>query len=288
MAQQIALRVWCDRARDDRIAMHPTSHLEIHEHRGYQRLHGLSATLLGNPEKPITAADVAGYPEPLAALVVELPMREVGGILPVWSELEALKAACAARATRLHIDGARLWETRGFYDDRSYAEICAGADSVYVSLYKGLGGLGGAVLAGPQDFIAEARLWLRRHGGNLVTLVPYVVSAAMEIDARLAAMPTYLARARSLASALSTLAFVRIKPTVPHVNMFHVFVRGEAEALDAAHLAMAKTEGLWITGRFSPTRTPGWCSFETYTGDAALEVSDEEVVAALVKIGAVS
>ena len=31
------------------------------------------------------------------------------------------------------------------------------SDSVYGSLYKGLGGPAGAVLAGPEDFIADAR-----------------------------------------------------------------------------------------------------------------------------------
>jgi hypothetical protein len=32
-------------------------------------------------------------------------------------------------------------------------------------LYNGLGGLGGAILAGPTDFVAPAKVWQTRHGG---------------------------------------------------------------------------------------------------------------------------
>jgi len=46
---------------------------------------------------------------------------------------------------KLHkMDGARLWETKAFYK-KSYKQICKGFDSVYVSFYKGISGLTGAV-----------------------------------------------------------------------------------------------------------------------------------------------
>ena len=59
----------------------------------------------------------------------------------------------------LHLDGARLWESRPFYENARYAEIAALFDTVYFSFYKGLGGLAGGALAGPADVIAEARVW---------------------------------------------------------------------------------------------------------------------------------
>ena len=67
--------------------------------------------------------------------------------------------------------GARLWEATPAYAPHSRAEICALFDSVYVSAYKGLGGLSGALLVGKASFTAQARVWLRRFGGNLYTLV---------------------------------------------------------------------------------------------------------------------
>jgi len=41
MAQQIALRIHCDRRHVHTVAFHPTCHLELHEHAGYAHLHGL-------------------------------------------------------------------------------------------------------------------------------------------------------------------------------------------------------------------------------------------------------
>lgn len=63
----------------------------------------------------------------------------------------------------IHMDGARLWECTPYYA-RSPAAIAALFDTVYVSLYKGLGGLAGCCLAGAEEVIAEARIWRRRHG----------------------------------------------------------------------------------------------------------------------------
>src|SRR4029453_15083491 len=114
-------------------------------------------------------------------LLLELPQREIGGRLPEWDDLLAQVEWARARQIALHLDGARLWEAQPFYD-RPHAEIAGLFDSVYVSFYKGLGGMGGAALAADAGTIAEARVWLRRHGGNLVTLHPFVVAAERALD----------------------------------------------------------------------------------------------------------
>src|SRR5215212_4097868 len=41
MAQQVALRIWADRTGRRSVAQHPTSHLELHEERALEHLHGL-------------------------------------------------------------------------------------------------------------------------------------------------------------------------------------------------------------------------------------------------------
>ncbi len=172
MAQQVALRIACDRARNAVIAMHPTSHLELHEEHAYVRLHSLRAILLGERERPTSARDLDELAETPAALLVELPAREIGGRLPDWPELVALTALAGERGMWRHMDGARLWEAREYYAPASYADICAQFDSVYVSFYKGIGALAGAMLLGPEDFIAEARVWRRRHGRHAGPAAP--------------------------------------------------------------------------------------------------------------------
>src|SRR5713226_10465760 len=87
MCQQIALRIWCDRRKTPRVAFHPTCHLEIHEQHGYQRLHNLQGILLGSPYRLFTLDDLKNVKEPLGALLIELPQREIGGQLSSWEAL---------------------------------------------------------------------------------------------------------------------------------------------------------------------------------------------------------
>jgi threonine aldolase len=291
MAQLIALRIWCERAGIRRIAMHATSHLELHEERAYAHLHGLDVTLLGAPERPTVARDLAALfseslanVEPLAALLVEVPAREIGGQLPAWEEIEALSALAKGRGIRLHMDGARLWEAREYFAPKSLADLCAPFDSVYVSFYKGIGALAGAMLLGPEDFIAEARIWRRRQGGTLVQLHPFVASAAMRFDMQLAKMAAYRARALDFAAGLSTIDGVVIEPQPPQVNLFHAHFAAPPAALTAARDQIASEDGAWIAPRIGSGKTPGWSSIEIYVGDNLLSHANSTVVPLFAKL----
>ena len=292
MAQLIALRIWCERKGIRRIAMHAASHLELHEERAYAHLHGLDATLLGARERPTEARDlaallaksVADSTEQPAALLVELPAREIGGRLPAWEEIEALSALAHDHGMRLHMDGARLWEAREYFAPRSLADLCAPFDSVYVSFYKGIGALAGAMLLGPEDFIAEARIWRRRQGGTLVQLHPFVASAAMRLDMQLAKMPAYRARALGFAAGLSTIDGLIVDPQPPQVNLFHVYFAAPPAALTAARDRIASEDGAWLAQRFGPGNTSGWSSIEIYVGDNLLAHDNSTVIPLFAKL----
>jgi threonine aldolase len=295
MAQLIALRIWCDRKASRRIAMHPTSHLELHEERAYAHLHGLEVTLLGTRNRPTEARDLAAVVKSVgtsdqtgaelpAALLVELPAREIGGRLPAWEEIEALSELAHERGMRMHMDGARLWEAREHFAPRSLAEVCAPFDSVYVSFYKGIGSLAGAMLLGPEDFIAEARVWRRRHGGTLVQLHPMVASAAMRFDTQLAKMAAYRARALDFAAGLSALDGITVDPQPPQVNLFHIQFAVPPAALCAARDRIALEDGAWLAQRFGPGRTAGGASTEIYAGDNLLLHDNSTVVPLFAKL----
>jgi len=284
MAQLIALRIWCERAGHSRVAMHPTAHLELHEERAYARLHLLDVTLLGPRERPTLAHDLAACHERFAALLIELPAREIGGRLPEWPELEALAALARERGTKLHLDGARLWEAHEFYAPKTFADICALFDSVYVSFYKGIGALAGAMLLGPEDFVAEARVWRRRQGGTLVQLHPFVASAAMRLDAQLAKMPAYRARALAFAQALSASDGFVVEPRPPQVNLFHLHLPAPAAAVTQARDQIAAEDGVWLAGRVGDARVPGWSTIEIYVGDNLLAIEDAMVVPLYAKL----
>ena len=122
-----------------------------------------------------------------STLILELPHRELGGKITPYADILQLRDYCHQHNIRFHMDGARLFEaTTGYYDDNDddgegrggvlLRELVAPFDSIYISLYKGLGGMTGAMLLGSQDFCDQARIWLRRFGGNVYTILPYAVS----------------------------------------------------------------------------------------------------------------
>ena len=169
----------------------------MHEERGYEHLHGMHAQLIGDRDRLITRADLDEVSEPLGAVLLELPQRDLGGRLPTWRELRSQTSWARANGVALHLDGARLWQCGPFYR-RPLREIAALFDTVYVSLYKDLGGLGGCVLAGPEDVIAEARVWRVRHGGRLSTYEPMALSAELGLDELLPRMPSFVRKAREI------------------------------------------------------------------------------------------
>jgi threonine aldolase len=278
MCQQIALRIWADRRASRHIALHPTCHLELHEADAYHLLHGLHGIRLGTPQRLLTLDDLIGVPERLGAALLELPQRELGGQLPPWDDLVAISAWAREQAIPLHLDGARLWESAPFYA-RPYHAIAALFDTVYVSFYKSLGGIAGAILAGPLDVVAEARVWQHRHGGRVVRLFPYVLSAQRALRLRLDRMAAYVAKARELGASLAAVPGLAIRPNPPHTNMLHLYLCGERERLEAALLASAQRERTWLFYPLHPTDLPGWQKVEIMVGDASLDVPVGDAVA---------
>jgi len=276
MAQQIALRIWCDRSGCRTIGFHPQCHLDVHEERGYEHLHGLHARPIGHRDRLISRANLDEVSEPLGALLLELPQRDLGGQLPAWRDLRAQTTWARRHGVALHLDGARLWQCRPFYR-RPLPELAALFDTVYVSLYKDLGGLGGCVLAGPKDVIAEARVWRIRHGGRLSTYEPMALSAERGLDERLPRMPSFVRKAREIGVALARIDGIDVVPDPPQVAMLHVYVRGELERLEETLFAIAKERRTLIAGYFAPTAVAQVQMTEISVGPSSLEVPTGEI-----------
>ncbi|RUO22588.1 threonine aldolase [Aliidiomarina iranensis] len=234
LAQPLALKIYAEHRNTPRIGLHPTSHLLLHEQQGYQHLWGLDACVIGSAEQVWALNDFSALPEhALAAMVWELPAREIGGQLPSWQALEAQVAWARERSIAVHFDGARLWQCPAYYE-RSLAEIAALADSVYVSFYKDLAGISGAMLLGEVSFIEEARVWARRAGGNLYSQYPYLLAAKFGVKENLASIPAAVEYTRELAAAFCGLSNVRILPNPPQVAMFHLYLQADKHALVSA------------------------------------------------------
>ena len=276
MAQVTALRLGCEDRGSSLVALHPTSHIIVHEKSNYQLFGHFNALQVGDRHRPWTEKDLEAIPDRLGAVAMEVPMREIGGQTPPWEELSAIKAHCRRRNVHLHIDGARLWEAAAGYE-RTVAQIVAGADSCYVSLYKGIGGLGGAMLAGSRSFIARAAESFRRQGGNVIHRSPYIVAAAMQFDQRLAAMPALFRRTEWLYDLLRDYPALRPNPARPQANMLHLHLPvGRERALEIRN-RVADQHRIWLFGRAAHGALPDTSVIELYVGDNLASLPDARV-----------
>ena len=284
MAQQAALRVHAGRRGRRTVVFHPECHLDQHEGRALERLHGLVGRPVGDRHRLLEAADLTAVAEPPAALVIELPQRDLGGQLPTWDALRDQVAWARDRGAAAHLDGARLWEASAGYG-RPPAEIAALFDTTYVSFYKGIGALSGCCVAGPEDVVAEVREWRGRMGGTLFGLWPGAASALACLRRRLPRMPDYLDRARAVADAVRDLPGVTVVPDPPQTPMLHLLLRTSPEAFASATRALAAEHGLWTWEKAMTTGDPAVQRVEFSVGDATMELSIDEI---RVAIGALS
>ncbi|MER7947763.1 beta-eliminating lyase-related protein [Streptomyces sp. NPDC096079] len=258
MAQQVALRCWAGRTGNPVVALHPLAHPEVHEGGALGAVSGLRTVHLTDEPRLPTAEEVRDHPEPFGALMLELPLRDAGFVLPSWEELTEVVAAARERDAVVHFDGARLWESTTLLG-RGLPEIAGLADSVYVSFYKSLGGLSGAALAGPEDVMEEARVWRHRYGGLVAQNYPAALSALRGLDVELPRLPSYAAHARVVADAIreafaeAGTGWSRVHPETPHTHQFQVWLPYDPEALTAAALAQTEDTGIAFFRRwFSP------------------------------------
>lgn len=140
---------------------HHSSHILLHEQDSYKELCNMNAIIVQKnnaSNDPMLYKDVQPLldvaPVPIQ-LFIECPHREIGGKCTSWNDLKLMSAHCKANGIKLHMDGARLWEAEAEYckDGETIIDLCNLFDTIYVSFYKGLGAITGAMLFGNNEFI---------------------------------------------------------------------------------------------------------------------------------------
>ncbi|MFK4145531.1 threonine aldolase family protein [Streptomyces sp. NPDC004065] len=291
MAQQVALRCWAGRTGNPAVALHALAHPEVHERHALSQVSGLRPVrVTGEPHSP-TAAEVRGLDEPFGTLMLELPLRDAGFVLPSWEELTEVVEAARERDAVVHFDGARLWESTAHFG-RSLAEIADLADSVYVSFYKSLDGYGGAALAGPEELVEEARTWRHRYGGNVFQQFPTALSALAGLERELPRLPGYVRHARVVAAALregfaaAGLPWARVHPAEPHTHEFQVWLPYGPEVLARAAIRTAGETGAMLFANGWDARGPDLSFTEVSVRAAGLEWTAQDVRAAVAEFAA--
>ncbi|WP_394815852.1 threonine aldolase family protein [Streptomyces gibsoniae] len=286
MAQQVALRCWAGRIGSPTVALHPLAHPELHERKAFTEVSGLRPVHVTREPRLPTADEVRDFEEPFGALMLELPLRDAGFVLPSFEELTEVVEAARERDAVVHFDGARLWETTVHFG-RSLPEIAGLADSVYVSFYKSLDGYGGAALAGPRTLVEEAKTWRHRYGGMVFQQFPTVLSALAGLERHLPRLPEYVRHARVVAAALregfaaAGLPWTRVHPAEPHTHDFRLWLPYDADVLTETAFRQGEETGTLLFANPWQDGGPGLAFTEVSVRADGLAWTADDVKAAV-------
>ncbi|KUM92284.1 threonine aldolase [Streptomyces cellostaticus] len=286
MAQQVALRCWAARTGNPTVALHPLAHPEVHERQAFSQVSGLRPVRVGGGPRQPTAAEIRDFEEPFGALMLELPLRDAGFVLPTWEELTEVVEAARERDAVVHFDGARLWECTDHFG-RPLEEIAGLADSVYVSFYKSVGGFGGAALAGPRTLVEEAKTWRHRYGGMIFQQFPTALSALIGLDRELPRLPEFVRHARVVAAALregfaaAGVPWARVHPEQPHTHEFQVWLPYEPDVVAEAAVRQGEETSVMLFANAWDSAGPGLAFTEVVVRASGLEWTADDVRAAV-------
>ena len=102
----------------------------------------------------------------IGAVSVENPVRRTEGRMIPIEEIRKISEYCRSNNIPLHLDGARIFMAAA-WSGVSVKEYASYFDTVYISLYKYLGGANGAVLCGNKVVMDKMPHLIKIHGGTV-------------------------------------------------------------------------------------------------------------------------
>lgn len=179
----------------------------------------------------LTAEQVRAYIRPASPhlartslICAENTHNMAGGKVMPLEVLRGLRELADEQGLPLHLDGARLWNAAAAAG-LPVAEFAACADTVMVSLSKGLGAPIGSALAGSSEAIERAWTLRKRLGGGMRQVGILAAAGLYALDHNLPRLPDDHARARRLAEFVDGLAGFEVVP--PETNIIMIDVNGE-------------------------------------------------------------
>ncbi|HSV32395.1 MAG TPA: GntG family PLP-dependent aldolase [Atribacteraceae bacterium] len=159
--------------RGEEVILEENAHIRLSETGGLAAVAGLMVRGLfgadGIPEPEAVLAvlrpDDIHYPR-TSLLCIENTHYRYGGIVPPLEKMREIYELSRRHQLAVHLDGARLWNA-AVYLGIHPSFLARYADSVMVSLSKGLGAPIGSLLAGSEAFIREARRYRKMLGGGM-------------------------------------------------------------------------------------------------------------------------
>ncbi len=171
MTNQIAIRLHC--GRGDEFICEADCHVYNYEQAAFAQLSGVVARTVQGQAGVMRLEQVRHLIRPendhmvrTRLVCIENTHNRGAGKVQPFAEVSDICHWAHAHGLKTHLDGARLWNAAvtSHISEHQWASLF---DSVSVCFSKGLGAPVGSCLAGPRDFIREARRARKLFGGGM-------------------------------------------------------------------------------------------------------------------------
>ena len=214
MGNEIAMRVLTEPGQE--VLAEERSHVVQYELAGMAVLSGVMPRVVPGDEGRLTPESVRAAIRPymylrsdLGMAVIENTHNLAGGSLYTVDQTAAVVTACREAGLRVHVDGARLWNAAVALGVAP-ADLVRGADSVMVTLSKGLCAPAGSLLVASKERIQKARRVRKQFGGGMRQVGILAAAGIVALDTMIPRLAEDHDNARLLASALARCRGLRV------------------------------------------------------------------------------
>jgi threonine aldolase len=226
------------------LLLEANAHLVHSEVAGVAALSGVQIRPITTPDGLLTPELVRGMlraPSPhvprATALAIENTHNTGGGRVLDAEATDGLVRAARAAGLRVHLDGARIWNAAAAAAVTP-ARLAQGADTVMVSISKGLGCPVGSCLGFKKEMRARAWETRKRLGGGMRQSGILAAAGLYALDHNLSRIGEDHANAQRFAELLSGSPAVR--PSDPQTNIVMVDLLRERDTSESASQRLAQ------------------------------------------------
>jgi threonine aldolase len=158
---------------------------------------------------------------PTSLICLENTHNRAGGTVVPLADMQAVYDVACRHNIPVHLDGARIFNA-AIAAGVPVKEFTSCTTSVQFCLSKGLGAPVGSIIAGPADFMSEARRWRKRLGGGMRQAGIIAAAGIVALETMVDRLAEDHANARLLAEGLAGLKGIEFNPEDVDTNIIIV------------------------------------------------------------------
>ncbi len=155
---------------------------------------------------------------PTSLICLENTHNRAGGTVVPLADMQAVFAVAEKHNLPIHLDGARIFNA-SIASGVPVEDFAACTTTLQFCLSKGLGAPVGSIVAGPADFIDEARRWRKRLGGGMRQAGILAAAGIYALENMIDRLAEDHANARFLAEGLAALDGIDFNPDDVDTNI---------------------------------------------------------------------